>query len=85
MGLDFDELKNQMPSRVYLLAVSLFDTMLCAWKWKAPACSVSPDSAAKSDRYLCSFRLGIGEDWDLGWGEDVLERSIQDLIDAIQP
>ena len=26
---------------------------------------------------------GSGEDWDLGWGEDVLERSIQALIDAL--
>lgn len=27
-GLDFDELKNKIPSRVYLLADSLYDTML---------------------------------------------------------
>ena len=26
---------------------------------------------------------GSGEDWDLGWGEDVLEKSAQRVIDAI--
>ena len=26
---------------------------------------------------------GSGDEWDLGWGEEALERSVQKLIDAI--